>query len=225
MDDPQPKIDRVLRFVETYNPKASSVLELGCGSGTILAGLGRFATLSGVDISPEMLAIARDKAPSAQLIEGDITDFELGERFDVVICVFDTLNHITSFDGWRALFACAHRHLEPGGLFVFDVNTAAKLHGLATYPPWWTQAPGGWVIQNVDPPRGGVSRWNVWIVERLPDGSLAGQHERIGELAVALPAIEVALQPAFELLEIEDETGHEPDARSERVHFALRACE
>lgn len=223
MDDPVPKIARVVSNVERHHRGRGSILELGCGTGTILAGLGGLGARTGIDSSPEMLAIAREKVPGARLIEGDITSFDLGESFDVVVCIFDTLNHITTFEGWKALFARTRAHLTAGGLFVFDVNTTAKLRAIAGYPPWWSELPGADVIMNVDPPVEGISIWNVWIVERLPDGTLAGHHERIGELGVELERIEAALAADFELLAVEDETGYAPDARSERVHYAWRA--
>lgn len=188
-----------------------------------MAGLGGLGALTGIDRSPEMLAIAREKVPGARLIEADITSFDLGERFDVVVCIFDTLNHITTFEGWKGLFARTRAHLTAGGLFVFDVNTTAKLRAIAGIPPWWSEAPGADVIMNVDPPVEGIAIWNVWVVERLPDGALAGHHERIGELGVELPQIEAALAADFELLAVEDETGYAPDAHSERVHYAWRA--
>jgi SAM-dependent methyltransferase len=222
MDDPEPKRARVLALVQRHHRGAGSLLELGCGTGTMLEGLGGIGRLTGIDRSPEMLAIARAKVPDARLIEDDITTFELGERFDVVICVFDTLNHLTSFDGWKALFERAHAHLAPGGLFMFDVNTAAKLRGLAAYGPWFDEVGGVTVAQSVDPPVGGVSRWNVWIVEPTADGAYAGVHEPIGELAVELEQIEASLATAFELLDAHDESGAAPGADSERVHYTWR---
>lgn len=188
----------------------------------MLEGLGQLGELTGIDRSPEMLAIARRKVPGARLVEADITAFDLGERFDLVICVFDTLNHITSFDGWRALFNRAHMHLEPSGVFIFDVNTRAKLRGLADYGPWFDDVGDVTVAQSVDPPVAGVSRWNVWIVEPTADGGYAGHHEPIGELAVELADLEAALAPAFELLEALDESADAPSAHSERVHYAWR---
>jgi SAM-dependent methyltransferase len=223
MDDPVPKIARVVSYVERHHRGRGAILELGCGTGTILAGLGGLGALTGIDRSPEMLAIAREKVPGARLVEGDITSFDLGETFDVVVCIFDTLNHITTFGGWKELFARTRAHLTPGGLFIFDVNTTAKLRAIAGYPPWWSELPGADVIMKVDPPVDCISVWHVWIVERLPDGTLAGHHERIGELGVGLQQIEAALSEDFELLDLHDETGSEPDAWSERVHYAWRA--
>ena len=222
MDDPEPKIARIIGFVERYHWGRGSILELGCGTGTILAGLGSIGPLTGIDRSPEMLAIAREKVPSARLIEDDITTFALGETFDVVLCVFDTLNHITTFEGWTSLFDRARTHLAPDGLFIFDVNTLTKLRAMAEFPPWWSQAADASVIQSVDAPLAGLSNWNVWIVERLADGGYAGLHERIGELGVELAQIEAALEGDFVLLEAHDELRGPPAGYSKRVHYAWR---
>jgi SAM-dependent methyltransferase len=224
MDDPRPKVARVLELVERHNPDALTLLELGCGTGTILDGLGSRFTLTGIDRSPEMLAIAREKVPRARLFEADIAGFDLGEHFDVVICVFDTLNHLPRFELWQALFGCARRHLAPGGLFIFDVNTAAKLRGLARFAPWFEQAGEVTVVQSVEPTAApGLSRWNVWLVERLAGGVYEGVHEPIAELGVELDRIEDALRGAgIEVLETIDEDGLAPGELSERVHFAAR---
>ena len=64
---------------------------------------------------PEMLELARGKVPRADLIQGDMASFSLGERFDVVICVFDSLNHLMTFDAWQSMFAAAHDHLVEEG--------------------------------------------------------------------------------------------------------------
>jgi SAM-dependent methyltransferase len=222
MDDARPKIARVVSFIEHYHPGAGSLLELGAGTGTILAGLGAYAPLTGIDRSPQMLEIARAKVPGARLIEADITAFELHERFDVVICVFDTLNHLATFRAWQALFERAHAHLTSRGLFIFDVNTLHKLRGVAAYEPWFEEVEGTTVVQSVEKPVDGLSIWNAWIVERTEAGELAGYHEPIAELGVPLDRIAAALSGGFELLETHDETGAPPTEESERVHFALR---
>jgi SAM-dependent methyltransferase len=225
VDDPRPKLARVISLVERYHAGSGSLLELGCGSGTMLAGLGALGRLTGIDRSPEMLAIARTKVPAARLIEGDITSCDLGERFDVVICVFDTVNHLTRFEDWQALFERAHSHLAEDGLFIFDVNTPAKLGALAGLAPWFEETENATVVQSVEPPLDGLSIWNVWIVERLAGGGYAGDHERIGELAVEPAQIEAALAGDFVLLEARDELGNSPGACSGRIHFACRRRE
>lgn len=100
-------------------------LDLCCGSGTLLrmaAGLG-YAT-TGVDRSPHQLRQAARRAPAARLVEGDIVRLTLGERFDVITCLFDSLNYLTSLADLDRALAGARRHLAPGGVFLFDIKTA-----------------------------------------------------------------------------------------------------
>ena len=63
--EPFDRIRQILGFIESYNPEAQSVLELGCGTGAILAGLGSGFSLTGIDLSSEMLAYARRRCPEA----------------------------------------------------------------------------------------------------------------------------------------------------------------
>jgi SAM-dependent methyltransferase len=101
-------------------------LDLCCGSGTLLrmaGGLGYAAT--GVDRSPHQLLHAARKAPAARLVQGDVTRLALRERFDVVTCLFDSLNYLTSLADLDRALGRARRHLAPGGVFLFDIKTPA----------------------------------------------------------------------------------------------------
>lgn len=105
-------------------------LDLCCGAGLLLrlaADNGYAAT--GVDRSPHQLAHAARKAPAARLVESDILKLKLPERFDVVSCMFDSLNYLLRLGDLDRAFAVARRHLAPGGIFVFDVKTTAGFRG------------------------------------------------------------------------------------------------
>ena len=220
--DPLANGARVRGYLARHLPEAGSLLELGCGSGAILAGLDPRLSLVGIDRSPQMLARARARVPRARLLEGDIASFELGERCDAVICVFDTLNHLEPFDAWRTLFARVASALRHGGLFAFDVNTVAQLRRLGEAPPWIRRLEGATVIQHVDWQGEARAIWHVRIEERPPGGGLVRHHERIPELGVPLATIAAALEPDFELLECSDDDGAAPSEDSARAYFAYR---
>ena len=223
MRDPLANVARVLGYRERHMPDADSLLELGCGSGSILAGLHQLDRLVGLDRSPQMLATARAKVPRARFVQADMTTFELDERFDIVICVFDTLNHLVSLTAWRALFERARAHLCVGGLFVFDANTVGQLRRLGDAPPWVSEVNGATITQHVDWLGDGQSVWHVRIRERLDDGRSVIHHERIGELGVELATIADALAGDFVLLEIRDDDDLTPTDESPRAYFAYRA--
>jgi predicted TPR repeat methyltransferase len=222
MDDPGPRADRVRQFIDRHRPGAASLLELGCGTGSILTRLTDIPALTGLDRSPEMLAIAGQKVPRARLVEDEMSSFSLDERFDVVVCVFDSLNHLLTFDAWRSTFDAVHAHLADDGLFVFDVNTVGELRRLATEPPWVHDFDDNVMIMDVALAEDGLSRWDIQIFEHVGESQYLLHHEEIGELGVSLWRIKEALTPAFELLEEVDENGDLPTDDSVKAHFAFR---
>lgn len=223
MGDRTPDIDQVRGWVGKYLPTATSLLELGCGTGALLAGLSEDLEVTGVDQSAEMLAKAAAKLPMATLVSGDITKVALGTRFDVVICMFDTLNHLPEFSSWLEFFDRVHEHLADGGLFIFDVNTIGRLQGLSRAQPYVQDFDGHTLIMNISPAHDSVVLWETKIFERLGDDDLYRlHHERIHELAVPLDTIRETLGLHFEVLEETDlEDGPVSDA-SERIYFACR---
>src|SRR5262245_1992768 len=90
-------------LIELHAPEARTLLELGCGTGAVLELLP--FDLTGVDLSEEMLRVARAKRPGARFVHGDMTTLALGETFDVVLCIADAINHLRPFAQWERVFA------------------------------------------------------------------------------------------------------------------------
>ncbi len=105
-------------------PHAHTWLDLCCGTGSLLklACEHGFEAV-GVDRSPHQLRHARKNAPEARLLRADIRSFALARRFDVITCLFDSLNYVTKPGEVGRVLRNVRRHLAPGGLFAFDVNT------------------------------------------------------------------------------------------------------
>jgi 2-polyprenyl-3-methyl-5-hydroxy-6-metoxy-1,4-benzoquinol methylase len=101
------------------------VLDVGTGTGSTLVELRELGArrLVGIDISPDMLAIAREKLPDADLRIDAIEDVRDVERFDVLIG-FSVLHHLPDL---RAFFGDVARLLRPGGVFAFSDPNAAAL--------------------------------------------------------------------------------------------------
>lgn len=157
------------------------------------------------------------------LVEADMTTVSLGIRCDVVICVFDTLNHLPRFASWLELFERVHEHLADGGLFLFDVNTVGRLRRLWTAAAFAEDFGANTVIMDVRPgDRDNLSVWGVRIFESAGGDRFRLHRERILELGVPLNEIRAALAPNFELLEQTALGGGPVSDESDRVYFAWR---
>lgn len=103
-----------------------TVLDLGCGTGGHALPLAkRGYIVTGVDRSEAMLSEARRKATAqgaapCDFVQGDVRTLDLGCIFDAVIAMFAVISYQTTDEDLTAAFRAARRHLEPGGLFVFD---------------------------------------------------------------------------------------------------------
>ena len=106
------------------------ILELGCGTGRILFPLAKAGhRVCGLDLSPFMLEKCREKLrcfsaharERIRLVEGDMTRFNLGETFRLVILPFRPFQHLQNVEEHMACLRAAHEHLDPGGSFILDV--------------------------------------------------------------------------------------------------------
>lgn len=107
---------------------ASSLLELGCGTGIHACALAaQGLNVLGVDLSAEMLAGARARAVAQGINagrlsfdQGDARSFRVARKFDVVTSLFHVLSYQTTEADLQAMMQTSASHLEAGGLFVFD---------------------------------------------------------------------------------------------------------
>jgi SAM-dependent methyltransferase len=211
--------EQVMELIRAAKPDARNVLELGCGTGSILKYLQDTYEVSGLDISGKMLSVARKKVPRSKLFRQDMVHFRIDGRFDVIFCVFDSMNHVRRFSDWEKVFAAVHRHLLPGGCFIFDINTQRKLERLIAGPPWVHRFGRNLLIIGVTAlPRGG-SNWNVKVFEHLNGSRYALHEENIVEVSFPLPQVVAALRVHYMKVRVIDAERSRPSAKSERLFF------
>ena len=210
-------------LIEEHHPEARTLLELACGTGSVMKQLASSYEVTGVDRSDAMLAVAREKLPDARLVEGDMTTVDLGETFDVVLCAFDSINHLLRFEEWEAVFDRALAHLTQGGIFVFDVNTEWQLARFASEQPLaqWFQ---GWnvMILDVVATTDGAYLWMIRVFEALGDDNYKLHAEDVPEVAFPVERIEASLLARFARVDVYDASRPEPSPESARLHFVCR---
>jgi SAM-dependent methyltransferase len=105
-------------------PAAEKVLDVCCGSGHVTRELIRRGySVTAVDASAELIAIARRDWPGVDWRVQDARQIDVGQSgYAAALSTFDSLNHLANADDLESVFESVHRALEPGGLFVFDMN-------------------------------------------------------------------------------------------------------
>jgi len=134
-------------FHELSLASGGPVLELGCGTGRLVLPLAiEGVEITGLDLAPAMLAEAQRKLAReseevqsrVRLVQGDMTDFDLGQQFGLVFIAFRSFMMLTSREQQRACLLKAWEHLRPGGILalnVFDPQLDRMLPGLV--PESW----------------------------------------------------------------------------------------
>lgn len=122
-------------LLEQVRSSPKSVVDLGCGSGTMARLLAqRGLRVTGVDQSEEMLTTAWDKCADLKeppmLVRQSMAELELPEETDWILSSLDSINYLTDPADCRETFRRAFENLRPGGVFIFDVNTPEKLRAM-----------------------------------------------------------------------------------------------
>lgn len=118
---------------EGLNPRTA--VDLACGTGSVARLLTeKGMRVIGVDLSEEMLTVARQKSekddPAPWFICQPLQELHLYRGVDLAVCALDSLNYITNPNDCAQAIRRIYRALNPGGIFIFDVNTPEKLRAM-----------------------------------------------------------------------------------------------
>ena len=131
-------------------PTAKTILDVACGTGEHASFLKQDFTIDGLDINPAFVEISRTKNPECRFYVADMVDFDLGCRYDVVMCLFSSIGYVKTLQKLSRTLAAFKRHTESDGLIVVE--------------PWFT--PDVWCVGRpamvtVDLPELKVCRMNI----------------------------------------------------------------
>lgn len=118
-------------LLREYGVEDGLVLDLGCGTGNMTQLLAECGyDMIGVDNSPDMLEIAMEKKENSGsdilYLQQDMRDFELYGTVQAVVSCCDSLNYILEEEELLEVFRLVNNYLDPGGIFIFDMNTPYK---------------------------------------------------------------------------------------------------
>jgi SAM-dependent methyltransferase len=219
--DPATEVAFIDSTIKHAHSQAATLLEVACGTGGIIASLTGRYQVSGLDISKAMLAIARKKLPEGTPLHlADMRCFKLDMRFDVIVCAYHGINHLLRFPAWETFFDCVHKHLNDGGLFVFDTFTISNLMVVAAIPKIVQQFGENYVVMRVRTNDQIVFHWNIEVFELQRSGRYKLLSEVIQTATFPLERIRKALRKRFPDIEtIESDGGAVGEDSARRTWF------
>jgi ubiquinone/menaquinone biosynthesis C-methylase UbiE len=115
------------RFIQKYlRTKGRSLLDVGCGTGHHAGILAKNYKVEGLDLDLAILSVARRKYPGMRFHKGDMTNFKLSKKFDVVVCLFSSIGYVRTKRRLEQAIRNMVQHLLPGGVLLVE--------------PWFTPA-------------------------------------------------------------------------------------
>jgi SAM-dependent methyltransferase len=125
----------VIGLLNEYEIRDGLILDLGCGTGSLTELLAdRGYDMIGVDNSEDMLQIAMDKREKSGTdilyLMQDMREFELYGTVRAVLSICDCMNYILEYEDLVEVFRLVNNYLDPGGIFIFDLNTIYKYETL-----------------------------------------------------------------------------------------------
>lgn len=112
---------QVAGFVRARKADAASLLDVACGTGIHLAAFAKhFDRVAGLDLSEWMADVASERLGGVPVHRGDMRDFELGETFDSVVCMFSSIGYLRTVEDLDSAVAAMTRHLSEGGVLAIE---------------------------------------------------------------------------------------------------------
>lgn len=206
------------------------VLELGCGTGTMTGLLARRGyDMIGVDNSEEMLAEAMEKKVEDGLdilyLLQDMQEFELYGTVRAAVSVCDSLNYITEKEELLQVFRLVNNYLDPGGIFLFDMNTVHKYRDiLGDDTIAENRNEGSFIWENSYDPDTGLNIYELAVFLPREDGLYEKCEELHCQRAYEQAEIEALIREAgMEIVGVYDAYTDKPASPdSERLLFIAR---
>ena len=133
--DYEATVEFYMEILRREGVKPRTVVDLACGTGSVTAILARMGyPVLGVDMSEEMLTEAMGKVMDMEnpprFVCQKLQELKLPRAVDMAVCALDSLDYITDPDDCKEAIRRTYKALNPGGIFIFDVNTPEKLRAM-----------------------------------------------------------------------------------------------
>lgn len=115
------EVARAHKFIRKHKKSEGKLLlDVACGTGAHASLFHKYYHIEGLDLDSEMLTVARTKHPKIRFHQGDMTDFDLGYSFDVIVCLFSSIGYVKTRTRLHKTVRTMNRHLLPGGVLLIE---------------------------------------------------------------------------------------------------------
>lgn|SRR3989344_271777 len=115
------EVKKILRLISKYKKsKSENLLDIGCGTGSHLLYLRRNFNCTGIDLSNQMLKIAKMKVKGVRFKQADMTNFKFEEKFDIIISLFSVILYSSTYSNFKKTVKNMYNHLEIGGILILE---------------------------------------------------------------------------------------------------------
>ena len=217
------------KLFKEYGIEDGLLLDLGCGTGKVTRLLAEKGyDMIGVDYSYEMLDIAKAQSEESILyLMQDMREFELYGTVRGVYSACDCLNYILEEDELRTVFELVNNYLDPGGIFVFDMNTPYKYNELLSDNTFAeNREEGSFIWENYFDEDEQINEYDLTLYIKEEDGRFQRFEETHFQKCYELSTIQRLLEEAgLEFVAMYDAYTKEPvSEESEKVLFIAREC-
>ena len=114
--------------------KGNKLLDVACGTGKHLGFLKSEFECTGIDISNEMLDVARKKYDGIRFLQADMVNFDLNEKFDAIICLFSSIGYVKTYENLKKTIINFSNHLKLGGVVIIEpwLTKSVAIDGFAS---------------------------------------------------------------------------------------------
>ncbi len=222
-------IDFYKAVFDKLNRKPRSIIDLGCGTGSVAVLLAREGySVTGIDISSDMLAIAQNKAiengADILFLNQSMTELAVPERVDCVISSLDCINYLTSLDEIKCVFSRVYDTLKPNGIFIFDINSEYKLSNILGNNTFVYEDDDAYCVWECGYfPQDGVTSFDLNFFIRDADKKYIRYSEYQEEFLYSIDELkEAAAVCGFGKISVySDLTFNTPSEKTERIFFVL----
>ncbi len=152
------------------NRPVTTLLDIGCGGGKNILNLKREFTVTGLDLSPTMLAQATELNPECTFIQGDMRTFRLDQTFDAIL-MDDAISYMNCRKDFEAAFRTAYAHLNSGGVLVVtpDVTLETFQQNKTTATPSTREGLDVVFVENIYDPDPADEQYETTILYLIRD--------------------------------------------------------